>query len=104
MNRRSIIQAGIALCAQASIASASAQITADFPGWTVRIVSGLAAGSSMDLVARTISPKLAELWGQAVIVENRAGAAGNIAAEHTSSVRGRARSPCCTPAKTATIR
>ncbi|WP_179283306.1 tripartite tricarboxylate transporter substrate binding protein [Bordetella genomosp. 9] len=84
MNRRLIIQAGVALCAQAVIASASAQSASDFPTRTVRIVSGLAAGSSMDLVARTISPKLAELWGQAVIVENRAGAAGNIAAEHVA--------------------
>jgi tripartite-type tricarboxylate transporter receptor subunit TctC len=84
MKRRLIVQAGIALCAQALIASASAQTTPDFPNRTVRIVSGLAAGSSMDLVARTISPKLAELWGQAVIVENRAGAAGNIAAEHVA--------------------
>jgi tripartite-type tricarboxylate transporter receptor subunit TctC len=84
MKRRLFVQAGMAVCAQALIASASAQTASGFPTKTVRIVSGLAAGSSMDLVARSISPKLAEIWGQAVIVENRAGAAGNIAAEHVS--------------------
>jgi tripartite-type tricarboxylate transporter receptor subunit TctC len=51
-----------------------------WPTKPVRIISGLGAGSSMDLVARTIAPKLAEIWGQSVVIENRTGAAGNIAA------------------------
>jgi tripartite-type tricarboxylate transporter receptor subunit TctC len=84
MNRRTFVYAGLALAAQALIASAHAQTAPAFPTRTVRIVSGLAAGSSMDQDARTIGPKLSELWGQPVIVENRAGAAGNIAAEFVS--------------------
>ncbi len=51
-----------------------------WPTKPVRIISGLGAGSSMDLVARTIAPKLAEIWGQSVVIENRTGAAGNSAA------------------------
>lgn len=84
MNRRTVIQAGAALCAQAVMPSVWAQKTPAFPSRPVHLVCGLAAGSSMDLVGRTIAPKLAELWGQPVIVENRAGAAGNIAAEHVA--------------------
>lgn len=56
-----------------------------WPTKPVRIVSGLGAGSSMDLVARTIAPKLSEIWGQPVIIENRTGAAGNIAAGMVST-------------------
>ena len=47
----------------------------------VRIIVGLGPGSSMDLIARTLSPALTEIWGQPVVIENRVGAAGNIAAE-----------------------
>jgi tripartite-type tricarboxylate transporter receptor subunit TctC len=57
-----------------------AQSTAPWPTRTVKIVSGLGPGSSMDLVARSIAPSLSEIWGQSVIVENKTGAAGNIAA------------------------
>jgi len=57
-----------------------AQSTAPWPTRTVKIVSGLGPGSSMDLVARSIAPALSEIWGQSVIVENKTGAAGNIAA------------------------
>jgi tripartite-type tricarboxylate transporter receptor subunit TctC len=84
MKRRTVIQAGLALCAQPLIRSAWAQASPAFPSRPIHLVCGLAAGSSMDLVARTISPKLAEMWGQAVIIENRTGAAGNIAAEHVA--------------------
>ena len=49
-----------------------------WPTKPVRIISGLGAGSSMDLVARTIAPKLAEIWGQSVVIENRTGAAGGM--------------------------
>lgn len=56
------------------------QSTAPWPTRTVKIVSGLGPGSSMDLVARSIAPSLSEIWGQSVIVENKTGAAGNIAA------------------------
>lgn len=86
MKRRLFIQTGIALCAQALVASAPAHAAPEFPTRTVRIVAGLGAGSSMDLVARTISPKLAQLWAQSVIVENRVGAAGNVAAEYVAQV------------------
>ncbi|MBU3614201.1 tripartite tricarboxylate transporter substrate binding protein [Polynucleobacter sp. Latsch14-2] len=63
-----------------------AQPTAPWPTRTVKIVSGLGPGSSMDLVARTIAPTLSEIWGQPVIVENKTGAAGNVAAGYVAGV------------------
>ncbi|MBA2414218.1 MAG: tripartite tricarboxylate transporter substrate binding protein [Burkholderiaceae bacterium] len=57
--------------------AASAQST-NYPNRTVRIVVPFAAGGATDIVTRILAQKLTELWGQSVIVENRAGAGGNI--------------------------
>ena len=62
------------------------QSTTTWPNRTVKIISGLGPGSSMDLVARTIAPALSEIWGQSVIVENKTGAAGNVAAGYVAGM------------------
>ncbi len=59
--------------------AAHAQPTAKYPLKPVRMLGG-AFGSPSDILARTIGPKLSEQWGQPVVIENRAGAAGTIAA------------------------
>src|SRR5438477_500488 len=53
-----------------------------YPNKAVRIVAPFPAGGSADLIPRIIGEKLSLKWGQPVIVENRAGAAGNIGAEY----------------------
>jgi tripartite-type tricarboxylate transporter receptor subunit TctC len=50
----------------------------------VRIIVGFPAGSSPDLTARTLAEPLARALGQAVIVENKVGAGGNIAADYVA--------------------
>jgi tripartite-type tricarboxylate transporter receptor subunit TctC len=62
----------------ALVAPAHAQ---DFPTKPIRIIVPYAAGGGTDLVARMVAQKLNEKWGQPVIVENRAGAGGNLGAE-----------------------
>jgi tripartite-type tricarboxylate transporter receptor subunit TctC len=53
----------------------------DFPSKTVKIVVPYAAGGGTDIVARIVAQKLQEKWGHPTIVENRAGAGGNVGAE-----------------------
>ncbi len=52
-----------------------------YPIKPVRLVVAFGAGGSVDLLARIVGQKLGEAWGQAVIVDNRAGAGGNIATD-----------------------
>jgi tripartite-type tricarboxylate transporter receptor subunit TctC len=54
---------------------------ADYPAKPARIVVPIGAGSSMDIVGRVLAQKLTEAWNQTVIVDNRAGAGGNIGAD-----------------------
>jgi tripartite-type tricarboxylate transporter receptor subunit TctC len=52
-----------------------------FPARPVRMVAAFAPGGSVDVVARLLAQKLAENWGQQVVVDNRPGAGGNVSAE-----------------------
>lgn len=53
----------------------------DFPSKPLRLVCGFPAGGSGDFVARTIADEVAKLLGQPLVIENRPGAATNIASE-----------------------
>jgi tripartite-type tricarboxylate transporter receptor subunit TctC len=61
--------------------ASSTALAQEWPAKTVRIIVPFPAGGSADLLPRIIGEKLAERWGQPVIVENRPGAAGNIGAD-----------------------
>ncbi|MDR0216330.1 MAG: tripartite tricarboxylate transporter substrate binding protein [Comamonas sp.] len=57
----------------------------NFPIKPIRLVVGFAPGGSTDKLARVLSKRMGELLGQSVVVENRPGAAGNLAAEVVAS-------------------
>ena len=71
-----LIAMGIAVTATQGVAQAQQK----YPTRPVRIVVGFSAGSATDITARMLAPRLGEKWGQPVIVENRPGAGGTLAA------------------------
>ena len=69
---------GALLIAAALAASASAQ---SYPERAIRIVAAYPAGTGVDVAARIVAHELSQAFGQPVVVENRPGAGGNVAAE-----------------------
>jgi tripartite-type tricarboxylate transporter receptor subunit TctC len=59
-----------------------------FPIKPVRVVVPYAAGGPYDEIVRVLGQRLTEIWGQAVVVENRGGAGGNIGAEVVAKAAG----------------
>ena len=65
----------------AGLLVASAAQAQNFPTKPVRLIVPFPAGGSTDIVGRTLAQKLTEIWGQSVIVENRAGGSTMIGTE-----------------------
>jgi tripartite-type tricarboxylate transporter receptor subunit TctC len=67
-------------CAQAATAQPRAADPAPgYPSKPIRILVGFSAGSTTDILARTVAQKMTETWGQPVVVENRPSAGGVVA-------------------------
>ncbi len=73
-------QAQRMIFAVAAIAACGAS-GADYPVRPIRMLAGFTAGGGSDIAARTVAIKLSEAFGQSVVVDNRTGATGAIAAE-----------------------
>jgi tripartite-type tricarboxylate transporter receptor subunit TctC len=69
------------IAAIAALAFTAASAADPYPTKPIRMIVGFAPGGGTDLTARPVAQKMSELLGQQVIVENRPGAAGNIATE-----------------------
>lgn len=61
-----------------------AAFSQNYPTKPVRIMVGYAPGGGVDTTARMVGQALGELWGSTVVIENRPGAAGNVATEYTA--------------------
>ncbi len=72
MNRRHFTAAGLALLATPAFAQGN------YPSQNIKFIVPYPAGGATDTLGRTVAQKLQEAWGQNVIVENKAGAAGTI--------------------------
>ena len=83
MQRRTLVTAGAA-----ALAFPSLLLAQDLPTGPVRIIVGFAPGGGTDILARVIGQKLAEMWKTQVIVDNKAGASGTIAAEYVAKQPG----------------
>jgi len=79
MSKRFFIAAVAALFAPLAAAQQPA-----YPSKTIRMIASQAPGGGIDTLCRIVAPKLSEAFGQTVIVENRAGANGSLAAEVTA--------------------
>jgi tripartite-type tricarboxylate transporter receptor subunit TctC len=64
-----------------ALAFSGAAAAQGWPEKPVRFIVGFTPGGPSDIIARALGQKLADLWGQQVVIENRPGAGGNIAAE-----------------------
>ena len=71
---RIMIGAGLALAGLIAAAE-------DYPSRPIRVVVPFTPGTGMDIIARSVGPKLSERLGQPVVIDNRPGASGNLGAE-----------------------
>ena len=81
MHRRHLIKAA---GAAAAVLGAPRVFAQEWPNGPVRIVVGFPPGGGTDALARVVAQKLTLIWNQPVIVENKAGVAGVLAAEYVS--------------------
>ena len=65
----------------ATVFLANAALAQNFPSKPIRVIVPFPPGGGTDIVARTVTPKMAEILGQPFVIENRAGAGGNIGTE-----------------------
>lgn len=80
MKRRTVLSLPALVAPVAFVGSRRAQAQAAYPSKPIRVVVSVSAGGSIDTIARSIGEALSQSIGQPVVIENRPGANGNIAA------------------------
>jgi tripartite-type tricarboxylate transporter receptor subunit TctC len=68
----------------AALLIAGGTVAQDYPSRPIRLIVPSTPGGSVDMLARSIGPRLNERWGQQVVIDNRPGAGGVIAADMTA--------------------
>ncbi len=77
LRRRLLQTAALAVCTMGIVSAAQAQA---WPAKPIKLVIGFAPGGTTDIIARVMAASLTEALGQTVVVENKPGASGNVAA------------------------
>ena len=81
MARIPAVIATAAMLAVAAQAFAQGDAATQYPNRAVKVIVSAPAGGGLDIAARVIADRLAKMWGQPFVVENRPGAGGNLGAE-----------------------
>ena len=80
MNRLSKMILGVMICLLGIGQEAFAELPSEFPTKPVKLIVPYGPGGAVDITARILAKDLSSMWGQQVVVENKPGAAGMIAA------------------------
>lgn len=81
MKRRTVLQAATATATAIALPAVRAQA---WPSGPIKLVVGFPPGGGADALARVVGQRLGELWKQPVVIENKAGASGTLAAEYVA--------------------
>jgi len=84
MTTRKGVFAGLALMALACFAPF---VAAEYPERQIQVVVPYPPGGSVDVLMRLVGPKLTAVWGQPILIENRAGAGGSVGAAYVAKAR-----------------
>ncbi len=84
MNNRARLAALVAVCLAAALPAAAQ----NFPDRPVKLVVPYAPGGSADITARLVSEAWGKALGQAIVIENKAGAGGNVGVDSVAKSRG----------------
>ena len=90
------LAAVLATAAAAGMAQPVMGAEPKFPVKPMRFVLGSSPGATADILTRLIGAKMSDAWGQPVVIENRAGASGMLAASVVAKRRPMV-IPCCSP-------
>ena len=101
MKKRLFLATALAVCAASGAFAQNA--AASYPSKPIRLIANFPPGGTLDVLSRTVGQKLSEKLGQPVVVENRAGAGGNIGAHAVAAAPADGYTLLASPAGTLTI-